>query len=52
LTLAHQQRELLPTFGERLQQGLQDALNEDRIMSQFLALYERCVAHGAGSGSS
>ncbi|MGA0398192.1 MAG: glycosyltransferase, partial [Ilumatobacteraceae bacterium] len=51
LTLAHQQRELLPTFGERLQQDLQDALNEDRIMNQFLALYERCAAHGAGSDS-
>ena len=51
LTLAHEKRDSLPIFGERLQRDLQDALNEDRIMSQFLALYERCVAHGAGSDS-
>lgn len=45
LTLAHKERGSLPTFGERLRRDLQDALNEDRIMSQFLALYERCVAY-------
>ena len=52
LALAHRERSSLPQLGERLRRDLQETLNEDRIMSQLLTLYEQGVANRADSGSS